>query len=179
MKCKQVLNSKNTLQLYAQADFLQIALDYTLAVTMAYCMHPSGQHQVTAVNQNEEKKMLYSFNTEQNQDPDGKAFYSNTLDGVTSYCGYCPIIFSLLKCRFGGEIHCKEPSCKAGKVNFLSMLSFLSLLAYFLFPQFLTFLPLIFQIQLKVNNVIFLNFKVVFFFLSLTPFFLLGIFLIV
>lgn len=82
MKCKQVLNSKKTTQLYAQADFLQIALDYTLAVTMAYCMYPSGLHRVIAVNQNEEKKMLYSFNIEQNQDPDGKAFYSNTLDGV-------------------------------------------------------------------------------------------------
>ena len=81
------------------------------------------------------------------------------------------LLYSLLKCRFRGEIHCKEPSCKARKVNFLSILSFLSLLAYFLFPQFLTFLPLLFQIQLKVNNVIFLNFKVVLFFLSLTPFF--------
>ena len=115
MKCKQVLNSKKTTQLYAQADFLQIALDYTLAVTMAYCMYPSGLHRVIAVNQNEEKKMLYSFNIEQNQDPDGKAFYSNTLDGVTSYCGYRPIIFSLLKCRSMEKFIAKSHLAKLGK----------------------------------------------------------------
>lgn len=40
------------------------------------------------------------------------------------------------KMPFGGEIHCKEPSCKARKVNFLSMLNFLSLLAYVYFLNF-------------------------------------------
>ena len=59
--------------------------------------------------------MLYSFNIEQNQDPDGKAFYSNTLDGVTSYCGYCPIIFSLLKCRSMEKFIAKSHLAKLGK----------------------------------------------------------------
>lgn len=42
MKYKQVLNTEKTMQLHLQADFPQIGLDYTLALTMAYCMHPSG-----------------------------------------------------------------------------------------------------------------------------------------
>lgn len=48
-------------------------------------------------------------------DPDGKAFYSNTLDGVTSFCGYCPIIFSLLKCSLVEKLIAKSHLANLGK----------------------------------------------------------------
>lgn len=62
--------------------------------------------------------MLYSFNIEENQKPDSKAFHRNTLDSATGLCDWSPVIFYLLICTLVEELIAKKHHASLGKLTF-------------------------------------------------------------